>query len=214
MIRLVEAFLSLQGESTHAGRRCIFLRFAGCNLACNYCDTLYAHDPKSGEAKSIDELLALARAFPCRLLEITGGEPLINPETPELCSRLLESGFEVMLETNGSLPIDAVPIEVRKILDCKLPDSGMAERNCFENYKLLQKHDEVKFVVSSRWDFDFALKVINQYSLPEKTSNLLFSPVWGRVEFPELAQWIIDAEAPGRMQLQLHKLIWGEKPGV
>lgn len=214
MPRLVETFLSLQGESTHAGRRCVFLRLAGCNLSCNYCDTMYAHNPASGEEKSVDELVAAAASFPCRLVEITGGEPLLTPETPELCRRLLARGFEVLLETNGSLPIAPLPAEVRKILDCKLPGSGMSDRNLYDNYALLQPHDEVKFVVSGRDDFDFALDVIRRYDLPGKTANLLFSPVWGRVEFADLARWVIDAGTPGRMQLQLHKLIWGDKPGV
>ena len=214
MPRLVETFLSLQGESTHAGRRCVFLRLAGCNLSCNYCDTMYAHNPASGEEKSVDEQVAAAASFPCRLVEITGGEPLLTPETPELCRRLLARGFEVLLETNGSLPIAPLPAEVRKILDCKLPGSGMSDRNLYDNYALLQPHDEVKFVVSGRDDFDFALDVIRRYDLPGKTANLLFSPVWGRVEFADLARWVIDAGTPGRMQLQLHKLIWGDKPGV
>lgn len=140
--------------------------------------------------------------------------PLATPETPELCRRLLDAGLEVLLETNGSLPIDPVPAEVRKILDCKLPDSGMSEHNRYENYPLLLPHDEVKFVVGSRRDFDFACDVIKRHRLPEKTGNLLFSPVWGRVAFDELARWVIDSRLPVRMQLQMHKLIWGDRPGV
>lgn len=213
-MRLVESFTSLQGESTHAGRICFFLRLAGCNLDCNYCDTRYAREPEAGKPATVEELVSLAEESGAGLVEITGGEPLSDPETPELCRRLLDAGFEVLLETNGSLSIAKIPYEVRKILDCKLPGSGMAEHNDFSNYQLLAPHDEVKFVISSRADFDYALDVIRRYDLSARTQNLLASPVWGRVSFEELAQWVVDSRAPIRMQLQMHKLIWGDRPGV
>ncbi len=214
MVRIVETFLSLQGESTHAGRPCWFIRLAGCNLSCSYCDTLYAHSPAAGRECTLEELVDGALGSGVRLVEITGGEPLLTSETPELCRRLLSGGFEVLLETNGSLSIASVPVEVRKILDCKLPGSGMSGHNRYDNYALLQPHDEVKFVVGSREDFDFAQAVIARYGLTTFTGNLLFSPVWGRVTFDELAAWLIESHGPGRMQLQLHKLIWGDRPGV
>lgn len=213
-MRIVEQFLSLQGESTHAGRICHFIRLAGCNLRCSYCDTLPARSFDAGREVALDRVVAEAASSGAGLVEVTGGEPLATPETPELCRRLLDAGLEVLLETNGSLPINPVPAEVRKILDCKLPDSGMSEHNCYENYPLLLPHDEVKFVVGSRRDFDFACDVIKRHRLPEKTGNLLFSPVWGRVAFDELARWVIDSRLPVRMQLQMHKLIWGDRPGV
>ncbi len=213
-VRIVENFLSLQGESTHAGRLCWFIRLAGCNLRCSYCDTLPALSFDAGEETPLDAVVARAAASGSPLVEVTGGEPLAVPDTPKLCRMLLDAGLEVLLETNGSLPIDPVPAEVRKILDCKLPDSGMSEHNRYENYALLLPHDEIKFVVGSRRDFDFARDVIEQYRLPEKTGNLLISPVWGRVAFDQLAQWVIDSRLPVRMQLQLHKLIWGDRPGV
>ncbi len=213
-MRLVESFTSLQGESTHAGRICFFLRLAGCNLDCNYCDTRYARESEAGKPATVEELVGLAEESGAGLVEITGGEPLSDPETPELCRRLLDAGFEVLLETNGSLSIAQIPYEVRKILDCKLPGSGMAEHNDFSNYQLLAPHDEVKFVISSRTDFDYALDVIRRYDLSARTQNLLASPVWGRVSFEELAQWVVDSRAPIRMQLQMHKLIWGDRPGV
>jgi len=213
-VRLVESFTSLQGESTHAGRICFFLRLAGCNLDCNYCDTRYAREPEAGKPATEEELVSLAEESGAGLVEITGGEPLSDPETPELCRRLLDAGFEVLLETNGSLSIAKIPYEVRKILDCKLPGSGMAEHNDFSNYQLLAPHDEVKFVISSRADFDYALDVIRRYDLSARTQNLLASPVWGRVSFEELAQWVVDSRAPIRMQLQMHKLIWGDRSGV
>lgn len=213
-MRLVESFTSLQGESTHAGRICFFIRLAGCNLNCNYCDTGYAHSFDAGVSVTMAEVLQKARESGTKLVEITGGEPLTTPETPELCRRLLAAGFEVLLETNGSLSIAEIPHAVRKILDCKLPDSGMAERNDCSNYAILAPHDEVKFVVSSLADFHAMLDVIRRYELPRKTANLLVSPVWGRVPFPDLAEWVLNSRAPVRMQLQMHKLIWGNKPGV
>ena len=213
-MRLVESFTSLQGESTHAGRVCHFLRLAGCNLDCNYCDTRYGRDFDAGRPVTVEELVKLALDSGVKLVEITGGEPLATLETPELCRRLLEAGFEVLLETNGSFSIADVPQEVRKILDCKLPGSGMFAANDFGNYELLAPHDEIKFVISDRADFDCMLDVIRKYGLERKCRNLLASPVWGRVEFASLAAWIVDSRAPVRMQLQMHKQIWGDKPGV
>ena len=213
-MRLVESFTSLQGESTHAGRVCFFLRLAGCNLRCNYCDTGYAQSPDRGSPATLQDLVRLARESGVNLVEVTGGEPLTDPETPELCRRLLDAGFEVLLETNGSLSIEPVPYEVRKILDCKLPGSGMAEHNDYSNYARLAPHDEVKFVVSNRADFDFMMDVVKTYDLPSHTRNLLAGPVWDRVTFQELAEWLIASRSPVRMQLQLHKLIWGNRPGV
>ena len=213
-IKIIEHFTSLQGESTHAGRICNFIRLAGCNLRCNYCDTLYGQEFNSGEEWELDAIVEWHRSTGIPLVEVTGGEPLATPAGAALCRALCDTGSEVLLETNGSMPIGEVPREVRKILDCKLPDSGMERFNCYENYGLLQPHDEVKFVVSSRVDFDFAIEVIRRYKLAEKTANLLFSPVWGRVDFQDLAQWVISSGVPIRMQLQMHKIIWGNKPGV
>ncbi|MDD3886216.1 MAG: radical SAM protein [Victivallaceae bacterium] len=213
-LRVVEKFVSLQGESTHAGRVCAFIRLAGCNLRCVYCDTMYAHDGSSGSAEKIDSLTSWAVSSGVGLVEVTGGEPLFSPAAPMLCAALLAAGLEVLVETNGSLQISALPHGVKRILDCKLPDSGMAGHNLYANYDELTPDDEVKFVVSSRRDFDFGLEVIKKYDLPAKTDKLLWSPVWGKVAFDELARWVIDSRAPGRMQLQLHKLIWGNRPGV
>lgn len=212
MLPVIETFASIQGESTHAGRRCFFIRLAGCNLRCNYCDTTYAWD--GGQMRSVDELASAAAGSGCEVVEVTGGEPLIHAETPELLQKLLDTGMEVLLETNGAVSIAGVPSEVRRIVDCKTPGSGMAEKNLFDNYALLQKHDEVKFVVSGRMDFDWSLEVIRKYRLFEKTPNLIFSPVWGRVNFEELADWVVKCDLPLRMQLQMHKLIWGDKKGV
>jgi 7-carboxy-7-deazaguanine synthase len=162
----------------------------------------------------VDSLVQEVLASGLALAEITGGEPLCTPETPLLCQALIDAGIEVLLETNGSKSIKEVPAPVRKILDCKLPDSGMSGFNCYENYPLLQKHDEVKFVISSRADFDFACEVIIKYALWERTPHLIASPVWGRVSFEELSSWVMESPLPWRMQLQMHKIIWGDRRGV
>ena len=212
MLRVIEVFTSIQGESTQAGRKCFFIRLEKCNLSCCYCDTAYA--ASGGYCSGVDDLVAEAKKSGVDLVEITGGEPLLQEETPALCRALLAAGFEVMIETNGSLSIKDIPTEVRRIVDCKLPDSGMSEYMLAENYDLLTPRDEVKFVVSSRQDFDYAVDVCLRYDLFCKTPNLLVSPVWGKYEFKELAQWVIDCKLPLRLQLQFHKIIWGDMPGV
>ena len=212
MLQVIETFSSIQGESTHAGRRCFFIRLSGCNLRCNYCDTAYAWS--GGEDFSVEELVELAVKSKCDIVEVTGGEPLMHSETPRLLQSLLDAGLIVLLETNGSLSITDVPEAVCKIVDCKTPASAMAEKNCFENFDLLQPHDEVKFVISNEDDFKWSVQVIEKYKLAEKTNNLIFSPVWGRVDFQELAQWVVSSDLPVRMQLQMHKIIWGDKKGV
>lgn len=212
MLAVCETFSSIQGESTFAGRPCFFIRLSGCTGVCTYCDTEYAKAP--GRKYGIGELVELARRSKLPLVEVTGGEPMEQPETPELCRRLLEAGFEVLLETNGSLPLDAVPAGVHRIVDCKLPTSGMAERNCAGNYELVGAGDEIKFVVGSRGDFDHALRVIGKYRLAERKCELIVSPVWGRIELPELAEWVLKSGLPLRMQLQMHKIVWGDRRGV
>lgn len=212
MPRVIEYFTSLQGESTHAGRRCFFIRLEGCNLNCSYCDTPYARS--GGVEMSVDELLALAVKANVPLVEITGGEPLLEEKLPELCRKLMDSGFEVMVETNGSCDVSVLPEGVRRIIDCKLPDSGMDKYNMHSNFTNLTVYDEVKFVVSSRRDFDYALNFIEKCGLEESPAALLASPVWGKVSFEELAAWVISSGSRLRMQLQMHKLIWGDKKGV
>ena len=213
-MRVCETFASLQGESTHAGRKCFFIRLMGCNLNCSYCDTAYARTFEGGVERSVDSLVEEVISSGLSLAEITGGEPLCSPDTPVLCQKLLDAGIEVLVETNGSLPLDALPVQVRKIVDCKLPDSGMSSFICYDNFDKLQKHDEVKFVISSRRDFDFACDVIVKYALSERTPHLIASPVWGKVSFEELSSWVMDSPLPWRMQLQMHKIIWGDRRGV
>ncbi len=202
----------MQGESTHAGKVCFFIRLAGCNLRCNYCDTTYAWT--GGEMRSVDELVSLALDANCDTVEITGGEPLMQPETPILAEKLLDAGKTVLIETNGSLDFSVISNRCCRIVDCKLPGSGMAEKNCYAAYTCLTGRDEVKFVVSGREDFDFALDIIRKYDLSGKTGNLLFSPVWDRVDPAQLAQWVVDCNLPVRMQIQMHKVLWGDKRGV
>ena len=212
MLPVIETFASIQGESTHAGRKCFFIRLAQCNLRCNYCDTVYAWE--GGTLRSVAGLVDEVKASGLDLVEVTGGEPLIHEETPALLQALLDAGLEVLLETNGSVSIENVPQEVRKIVDCKTPGSGMSERNDFGNFALLCPHDEVKFVVSGKEDFHWAVRIIEKYRLTEKTQNLIFSPVWNRISFEELAALVVQCKLPVRMQLQMHKLIWGDKKGV
>lgn len=212
MLRICETFSSIQGESTRAGRKCFFIRLAGCSLDCSYCDTEYAK--QDGVPMSVEELVALARKAALPLVEVTGGEPLEQVETPRLCRELLNAGFEVMLETNGAQPLDAVPSGVVKIVDCKLPSSGMADRMLKDNYSLLLPDDEVKFVVGSQRDFEYALEVTGRYDLAKIGCALLVSPVWGKIELPELAKWVMECGEPFRMQLQMHRIIWGDKRGV
>lgn len=212
MLGVVETFLSLQGESTYAGKPCFFIRLAGCNLDCVYCDSRYAAIPSF--TASTDELVQMALKHPCRTVEITGGEPLLHQDTPTLCRQLLDAGFTVLVETNGSCNIDLVPRECVRIMDRKLPDSGMAEFHDNGNYSRLTPADQVKFVVSGKEDFDFAVSEIKKFSLDKINCELIVSPVWGKMDFKELAQLVIDSALPLRMQLQLHKIIWGDIPGV
>ena len=212
MLQIIETFKSVQGESTHAGKVCFFIRLSGCNLRCNYCDTEYAW--QGGILRSVDDLISEAEAAGCTTVEITGGEPLLHKETPILAEKLLAIGKEVLIETNGSIDFSILPPGCRRIVDCKLPASGMAQHNCYDAYRHLCPLDEVKFVVSDREDFDFAVNVIKQYHLEEKTPHLLFSPVWGRISPEELAELVVKCEIPVRMQIQMHKVIWGDKKGV
>ena len=212
MLQINETFKSVQGESTHAGKVCFFIRLTGCNLRCSYCDTVYAW--QDGRPRTVESLVEEAVLSGCTLCEITGGEPLFQPEAPVLAQALLDAGKQVLVETNGSLDFSVLPPECCRIVDCKLPGSGMAEYNCYAAYCHLTWRDEVKFVVSDRQDFEFAEAVIERYKLPEKTPNLIFSPVWDRISFETLAQWVVESRLPLRMQLQMHKLIWGDRKGV
>ncbi|MGA9754079.1 MAG: radical SAM protein [Desulfobaccales bacterium] len=203
---ICETFASLMGESTRAGLPAYFIRLTGCNLRCRYCDTAYAYE--GGQEMSPAALVAAARAQPYRLALVTGGEPLLQAETPLLLAELLDAGFTVCLETNGSRPIGSVEARVHRIVDLKCPGSGMADHNDWGNLDLLTGRDEIKFVVTHRSDFTWALKVIDRHGLAERLP-VLISPVFGQVSLQEAAAWILDSRLPLRLNLQLHKYIWG-----
>jgi 7-carboxy-7-deazaguanine synthase len=205
-LRISETFVSLMGESTRAGLPAFFIRLTGCNLRCRYCDTPYAYT--GGEDMSVTTLLKEALAQPQRLVLITGGEPLLQAETPVLLTDLLDAGFTVCLETNGSVPIDAVDSRVQRIVDIKCPGSGMADHNDWRNLELLSFRDEVKFVVSDRFDFTWALEIIRNHHLNRRVA-VLISPVFGKVPLSEAVAWIVESGLPLRLNPQLHKYIWG-----
>ena len=201
-----ETFASLMGESTRAGVPAYFIRLTGCNLRCRYCDTAYAYE--GGSEMTVGRLVDMARAQPHRLVLVTGGEPLLQAETPALLTDLLDAGLTTCLETNGSLPIGAVDARVHRILDVKCPGSGMAEHNDWRNLPLLTPRDEVKFVVADQLDFTWALEVIKSFRLAERLP-VLISPVFGQVALKEAAAWILATRLPLRLNPQLHKYIWG-----
>jgi len=203
-----EIFYSIQGESSHAGRPCVFVRLTGCPLRCTYCDTEYAFH--EGRTMHLDEIVSAVGTHPARLVEVTGGEPLAQPASIALMHRFLDAGYEVLLETSGALDVSKVPGPVRKILDLKTPDSGEADRNLWSNLAHLSSHDEVKFVIQSRRDYEWARAVVHEHRLDARV-RVLFSPVWEGSVRVDLAQWILEDALPVRYQLQLHKIIW---PGV
>lgn len=207
-----EIFDSIQGESTHAGRRCIFVRTAVCNLRCGYCDTAYAFT--GGEVLSIDDVLSTVKSYGCKLVEITGGEPLLQRGVIQLARDLLADGFEVMIETGGSLDISVLPDGVKRILDIKTPGSGEVDANLLANLKQLRAGDELKFVVTSKQDFDWAVGFIKQYELQNRVP-LLISPCQPQVSAADCVSWIKECDIDLRLNLQLHKIVWSaSKRGV
>jgi len=206
-LKVNEIFYSLQGESSYAGRPCVFIRLTGCNLRCSYCDTRYAYE--EGTDTNLDLIIDQVSSYRCPLVEITGGEPLIQEDTPQLIRRLLERNVKVLLETNGSQNIQRVDDRCIKVVDMKCPSSGMEARNDLENLKKLSSGDELKFVVGNRIDFEFAQEVLDDYHqfFPEKTP-VHFSPVFGKLEPKLLAQWILEEHLEVRLQLPLHKILW------
>lgn len=203
-----EIFYSIQGESLNAGRPCVFVRLSGCNLRCGYCDTTYAYE--EGAPFSIREIVQKVEGFKCPLVEVTGGEPLLQAETPDLIIRLLNAGYEVMLETNGSLDVSSVDIRCMKILDVKCPSSGESSKNRCENFSLLTPSDQVKFVIGDRTDYEFASKTVGALSDVLQPGHILFSPVSGILPLETLSEWILQDRLPVRLHVQLHKLIWPE----
>ncbi len=217
-LRITEIFHSIQGESTWAGLACTFVRLTGCPLRCVWCDTTYAF--KGGEQRTVEDVLDEVREIGCSLVEITGGEPLVQPGAISLAQRLLVEGYTVLIETSGSLDVSGLDPAVHKIMDLKCPGSGEVEKNLWANLGHLTARDEVKFVVADRDDFLWAARVVRERGLADRVLNgelkaLLISPVWDAVDFQDVSAWVLESGLPFRFQIQLHKQIWGpEEIGV
>lgn len=204
-MRITEIFHSIQGESSYAGQPCVFVRLTGCPLRCTWCDTDYAF--YGGHECSIDETLAKVRAYGCRLVEVTGGEPLAQPESLPFMTRLCDADYTVLLETSGAVDIAPVDPRVHVILDVKCPGSGMTDQMHWPNLSQLTAKDEVKFVLADRADYDWAREILVQYDVDSRCP-VLFSPVFGSLDVRLLAEWILTDRLPVCFQLQLHKYIW------
>ena len=210
-LRITEIFHSLQGESRTVGLPTVFVRLTGCPLRCVWCDTAYAFS--GGELMTLETVLARVAEFDCRRVCVTGGEPLAQPECLELLTMLCDMGFEVSLETSGALSIEHVDTRVSRVMDLKAPDSGESHRNDYANVAYLTPHDQVKFVLSSRQDYDWACFKIDEYQLIRRVAEVLLSPTHGTLSPRHLAEWILDDGLAVRLQLQLHKLLWDDAPG-
>lgn len=209
-LKLTEIFLSIQGEADSVGWPTVFVRLTGCPLRCNYCDTQYAF--YGGEWFSLEDVLTRVRSFGVPRVCVTGGEPLAQKHCSELLRRLCDAGFVVSLETSGALDVSQVDARVMRVVDVKTPGSGEAARNRLENLDLLRAEEQIKFVVCDRADFEWARALVSARQLHERCT-VLFSPSYGRLEARELAQWILDERLPVRLQIQLHKILWGDAPG-
>ena len=204
-----EIYRSIQGESTFAGLPCVFVRLTFCDLRCSWCDTEYAF--YEGTKKSVEEICAEVEAFKCPLVELTGGEPLLQPGALPLMKQLCDMGHQVLLETGGHRDISRVDARVVRIMDLKCPDSSMSDKNLLENIPHLTKNDEVKCVLSSRADYEWARAKVLEYGLGDRVRAVLFSAVFGRIEPHQIVDWILEDNLPVRFQLQMHKFIWDPK---
>lgn len=207
MLTVNEIFHSIQGESTHAGRPCVFVRLTACDLRCAWCDTPYAF--AEGHKMTVEEIVAKVSAYECAVVEITGGEPLLQREVYPLMEALLASRLTVMVETGGHISVEHVPPAVIKVMDVKCPGSGEAGKNCWDNMWRIAPHDEVKFVIRDRADYEYARDVVARYTLAGRCAAVLLSPVHGVLAPSRLAAWILEDRIPVRLQLQVHKYIWG-----
>ncbi len=210
-LRISEIFYSLQGEARDSGRPTVFIRLTGCPLRCRWCDTAYAF--AGGEQFSINAILTEVSRYATPWVCVTGGEPLAQPAVHPLLQALCTAGYRVSLETSGALPIDMVDARVSRVMDLKAPDSGECERNLLANIQDLRRHDQVKFVIASRRDFDWSTAMTREHELCQRVDDVLFSPVHGELDARQLAEWILASRLPVRMQLQLHKLLWNDEPG-
>jgi len=208
-----ELYLSIQGESTYAGEPCVFVRLTACDLRCRWCDTPYAFT--GGQKMSVDDVVAEVEKFRCPLVELTGGEPLLQKDVYPLIDALLARGHKVLVETGGHISIDDLPDDVVAIVDVKCPGSGESARMHWPNLDAISKIDEVKFVIADRADYDYAKDVVSRYRLNDRAGAVLFSPVHGELAPSDLARWILDDHLPVRLQIQAHKYIWSpEARGV
>jgi 7-carboxy-7-deazaguanine synthase len=207
MLTINEIFHSIQGESTHTGRPCVFVRLTACDLRCSWCDTPYAFT--EGHKVSVEEVVAQVKAFGCPLVELTGGEPLLQRDVYPLMQRLMADGFSVLLETGGHLSIADVPPGVVRIVDVKCPGSNEADKTHWPNLDLLRRDDEVKFVIRDRTDYEYARDVLARHGLMDRCRAVLFSPVHGVLPPKDLAEWMLADRLGARLQLQAHKYIWG-----
>ncbi len=205
MLKINEIYYSVQGESTKAGLPCVFIRMTYCNLRCTYCDTEYAF--YEGIDLSIDEIFNKVNGYNCKLVELTGGEPLLQQESLMLMRKLADSGFQVLLETGGSLPVKNIDKRVKIIMDLKTPSSGMMKKNLYDNISFLKNSDEVKFVLGNREDYVWAKEILSRYEL-DKKCEILFSVIFGKLQPIELVNWILEDNLNVRFQLQMHKFIW------
>jgi 7-carboxy-7-deazaguanine synthase len=213
VLTINEIFHSIQGESTHAGRPCVFVRLTACDLRCRWCDTPYAFH--EGTKMSVDEVIADVESRGCQTVEVTGGEPLLQPDVYPLMQRLLDSGKTVLIETGGHRSIAGIPAGVIRIMDIKCPGSGEAEKNDWSNLAHLTKTDEVKFVIADRRDYEYAREIVKREHLPSRVNAVLCSPVHGELDPKLLSEWVIADRLDVRVQLQVHKYIWSpETRGV
>lgn len=211
-VRVSEIFYSLQGEAKTVGQPTTFIRLTGCPLRCHYCDTAYAF--QGGELKTLDDIVDKVKTYPTKLVTVTGGEPLAQPDCLPLLRLLIQEGYRVSLETSGALPIASVPDAVSIVLDLKTPGSGEVHRNLYENIAELRSKDQIKFVILDKADYDWARFKISEFDLTARVKEVLFSPVYESLKPVQLAEWILEDGLEVRLQVQLHKLLWGDKPGV
>ncbi len=210
-VRVTEIFYSLQGEARTVGCPTVFVRLTGCPLRCSWCDTAYAFT--GGRNWSVDEVLAEVASHAPRYVTVTGGEPLAQPACVPLLAALCDAGYEVSLETSGALPVDAVDPRVSRVMDLKAPGSGEAARNRYENLAFLNGRDQVKFVIADRGDYEWSRDRLREHELDGRVGEILFSPVHGQMPPGDLADWIVKDRLPVRMQVQLHKILWGDAQG-